>query len=393
MLLENASYPLDARVRQQSRALVAAGYHVSVICPADPGQPHHETIQGVQVYRYPAPRDGNGLLGYLYEYGYSMLASFGLSLAVLVREGFDVIHAANPPDTFALLAAPYKLLGKRFIYDHHDLSPEMYFARFGGQGSQFVRRLLEAFERLSCRLADHVIATNQSYRAVEIARDGVRPERITVVRNGPDLSRLRKMDPDRELRAKARTIIAFAGVMGYQDGVDYLLRAVHHLVYDLGRTDVYCILIGGKGDAQRDLRALARRLRLEQHVGFTGWVSDEEYMRFLNSADICVAPDPANPFTDRSTMIKVMEYMALEKPIVAFDLTEHRYTAREAAVYVPSNDESEMARAIAALIDDPARREAMGRFGRERVERELAWPNSIPSLLAAYEAALDRNRR
>lgn len=392
MLLENAPYPLDARVRQQSRALVEAGYGVAVICPGDPGQPWHETLAGVEVYRYPAPRGGDGLVGYLYEYGYSMLASFGLSLLVLARHGFDVIHAANPPDTFALVAAPYKLVGKRFIYDHHDLSPEMYYARFGGRGNRLLRRLLLGLERFSCRLADHVIATNDSYRALEIARDGVRPDRVTVVRNGPDLRRLRPMDPDPELRAKAGTIIAFAGVMGYQDGVDYLVRALHHLVFELGRADVCCVFIGGKGDAQDDLKALVKQLGLEPYTWFTGWVSDEEYVRYLGTADICVAPDPANPFTDRSTMIKVMEYMALEKPIVAFDLTEHRASAGDAAVYVHPNEEPAMARAIAALIDDPARRRAMGQFGRRRVESELAWPRSVPNLLAAYAAALGGRR-
>jgi glycosyltransferase involved in cell wall biosynthesis len=200
---------------------------------------------------------------------------------------------------------------------------------------------------------------------------------------------LRKTDPDPELRRKASTIIAFAGVMGYQDGVDYLMRALGHLVFDLGRTDVFCAFIGGKGDARADLKALATRLGLDPYVWFTGWVSDEDYVRYLNTADICVAPDPANPFTDRSTMIKVMEYMALEKPIVAFDLTEHRYSARDAAVYVQPNDEREMARTLAELIDDPERRRAMGAYGRQRVEQELAWPNSVPNLLAAYQAALN----
>lgn len=390
MLLENAPYPLDARVRQQSRALVEAGYRVAVICPADPGQPWHETLHGVHIYRFPAPRGGDGLAGYLYEYGYSMLASLGLALLVLARHGIDVIHAANPPDTFALIAAPFKLGGKRFIYDHHDLSPEMYYARFGGRGNRLVHALLLRLERFSCRLADHVIATNGSYRALEIERDGVRSDRVTIVRNGPDLSRLRSSGPDPELRAKAGTIIAFAGVMGYQDGVDYLVRALHHLVFELGRKDVCCVFIGGKGDAQADLKALVARLGLEPYTWFTGWVSDEEYVRYLSTADICVAPDPANPFTDRSTMIKVMEYMALAKPLVAFDLTEHRASAGEAAVYVRPNGEAAMAHAIAALIDDPERRRRMGQLGRRRVEEQLAWPHSIPNLLAAYAAALGR---
>jgi glycosyltransferase involved in cell wall biosynthesis len=387
MLLENDLYPQDSRVRREARALIAAGYRVTVICPAGPGQSGYEQIDGVHVRRFAAPPDGQGLLGYAREYGQSLLGSFVLSLLALVREGFDVVHAHNPPDTFVLIAALYKLLGKRFVYDHHDLAPEMYYARFPGRGSRLVYRLLVFFERLSCRLADHVIATNQSYRAVEMARGRVPAERISVVRNGPDPDRLRAVEPDRELRARAKTIIGYAGVMGFQDGVDYLLRALRHLRDDLGRSDFFCVIIG-KGDARAGLQVLARQLGLDRQVWFTGWVPDAEYRRYLSSADICVDPDPSNPFTDRSTMLKMAEYMALGKPIVAFDLPEHRVTAQEAALYARPNDELAFARAIAELIDDPERRLAMGQLGRRRVETELAWRYSVPSLLRAYRAVL-----
>lgn len=388
MLVENNPYPQDPRVRRESRALAEAGYRISVIAPARKGQPLHDVIAGVQVYRYPAPPSGGGLLGYLWEYGYSMAATLLLSLAVLWRGGFDVIHAANPPDTFVFVAAIYKLLGKRFVYDHHDLAPEMYGARLGGKGNPLVYRALVLLERLSCRLADHVIATNESYRAMEMERGGVPRERITVVRNGPESVPAEAIQPDPTLRRMGKTIIGFAGVMGPQDGVDYLLRALRHLRYDLGRADFFCILIGGRGEARPDLELLAARLRLQDHVWFTGWVSDSDWVRYLASTDICVVPDPSNPFTDRSTMIKMMEYMALGKPAVAFDLPEHRATAREAALYVRPNDELEFARALARLMDDKDLRDAMGSYGRRRVERSLAWRHSVPKLLEGYRKLL-----
>ena len=383
MLLENNPFPQDPRVRREARALVDAGYQVSVICPSAAGQPRREWVNGTEVYRYPPPPDGQGLSGYAREYGQSLVATFILSLVVLFRRGFDVVHAHNPPDTFVFVALFYKLLGKRFVFDHHDLAPEMYHARFPGKGNRFVHAALVCLEKLSCRVADHVIATNQSYKAVEMARGGVPAERITIVRNGPDPSRLQAVEPAPELRARAPIIIGYAGIIGYQDGVDYLLRALRHLVDDLGRTDFYCVIIG-KGDARASLIELSRQLGLDEYVWFTGWVSDEDFRRYLSTADICVVPDPSNPFTDRSTMIKVSEYMALKKPVVAFDLPEHRYTAQDAALYATPNDELELARAIQTLMDDPERRREMGERGRQRVESQLAWSHSVPNLLAAY---------
>jgi glycosyltransferase involved in cell wall biosynthesis len=385
MLIENNSYPEDYRVRREAEALVAAGYQVSVICPSSPGQPLREMLGEVRVYRFVPLPEVDGSVGFICEYAYAMVATSVLSMLVFLREGFDVIHAANPPDSFVLVAAVYKLLGRRFVYDHHDLAPEMYDARLGGRGNRFIYQAQVFLERLSCRLADHVIAPNQSYKAVEMQRGSVPAERITIVRNGPDPERLRPTAPDGELRKKSDTIIAFAGVMGFQDGVDYLLRALRYLIDDLERRDFFCVIIGGLGDARSSLKMLATELGLDEHVWFTDWVPDVDYVRYLSTADICVDPDPSNPFTDRSTMIKMMEYMALAKPIVAFDLPEHRYTAQEAALYARPNDEREFARALAELMNDPARRQAMGSFGRRRVETELAWCYSVPNLIAAYQ--------
>jgi glycosyltransferase involved in cell wall biosynthesis len=383
MWLENLPYPRDIRVRQEADALVASGYQVSVICPAGPKQPWRERIAGVYVFRYPAPPAANSFLGYIWEYGYSLLASFVLSLLVSIHPGFDVIHAANPPDTAVIIAAFYKIFGKRFVYDHHDLMPEMYWERFGGKGNHFVHRVLIWLEKLSCRLADHVIATNQSYKTMEMQRGHVWEEHITIVRNGPALTKLQPVEPDPVLQEKGKIIIGFAGTMGYQDGVDYLLRALHHLEVDLGRKDYYCVIIG-KGDAWASLNVLASRLGLQDRVWLTGFIPDADLLKYLSTADICVDPDPSNPFNDRCTMIKMMEYMALGKPIVAFDLPEHRVTAQNAALYARSNDELDFAQRISELMDDPGRRRKMGKFGRERVEKDLAWSHQKHCLLEAY---------
>ena len=384
MLLENNPFPQDPRPRREARALIDAGYQIAIICPAAAEQCWRETVNGVRVYRYPAPPAPSGVLGYLWEYAYSMLASFVLSLLVFLRDGFDVIHAHNPPDTFVFVAAFYKLLGKRFVFDHHDLAPEMYHARFRSAGNPLIHKALIWAEKLSCRLADHVIATNQSYKSVEIARGKVPEERITIVRNGPEIKNDFSAAPDPGLRGLGKTILGYVGVMGHQDGVDYLLRALHQLIFNLGRRDFYCVIIGGKGEARESLKILCNELGLDDYVWFTGWVSDEDLNRYLWAADICADPDPANPFNDRSSMIKMTEYMARGKPIVAFDLPEHRFTAQEAAVYVRPNDELEFARALAQLMDDPQRRNEMGAFGRRRAIAELAWHHSVQNLLRAY---------
>ena len=388
MLLENNPYQFDPRPKREARTLVRAGYRVSVISPRPPGGKVYEVMDGVHLYQFLAPPAANGSLGYLWGYAYATGVSFVLSLVVLLREGFDILHAHNPPDTFFLVAAFYKLLGKRFVYDHHDLAPEMYYARFRGSGNRLVYQALVLLERLSCRLADHVIATNESYKAVEMERGRVPAERITIVRNGPDLERLQPVERDPALRQSTNTILGYVGTMGPQDGVDYLLRALHHLIYDLDRHDVFCVIIG-KGDMLPELKALAKELHIEEYTWFTGWIPDEELIRYLSTADICVDPDPSNPFTDRCTMIKMMEYMALGKPIVAFDLPEHRVTAQDAAVYARPNDELDFARQIAALMDDPQRRQKMGQMGRERVETELAWAYQEKHLLEAYEALIE----
>ncbi len=386
MLLENCGYPEDIRVRLEARTLTDAGYRVAVICPREAGQAWHEVLEGVSVYRYPAPPEANSFWGYLWEYTHALVASFAISLWVWLRHGFDIVHAHNPPDLFCLIAAFYKLVPgrKRFVYDHHDLAPEMYMVRFEHGGNRWAHRALCGLEWLSHRLADHVIVVNESYKRMAMARGGVPERRLTVVRNGPDVALLNAThDALPSLGTAGRTVLAYVGVMGYQDGLDYLLRALSHLVHDLGRTDFGCVLIG-HGDAYADLRTTVSDLALDDYVTFTGWVDYERVGGYLQAADICVAPEPSNPYTDLSTTIKMMEYMALGKPIVAFELPEHQWTAREAALYARPNDELEFARQIAGLMDDPERRQHMGAYGRNRIETELAWPYQAKHLIEAY---------
>lgn len=384
ILVENRPFPQDVRVLPEARALVDAGYQVSVISPTAPKQALREYIDGIYVFRFPSAPDSRNFFGYLWEYGYSLLAMFTLSLLVWIRPGFDVIHAANPPDTAVFIALFYKLFGKRFVFDHHDLAPELYRARFNNKGHKFIYAVLLWLERLSCQNADHVIATNQSYKELEVQRGHVPETCITIVRNGPDLSWLKTIDPDPYLQEKSEVIIGYAGTMGVQDGVDYLLRALQCLI-DLGRTDFYCVLVGD-GEALPKLKLIAEEMRLANYLLFSGWVDRASVARYLSAADICVAPEPSNQYNDASTMIKIMEYMALGKPIVAFDLPEHRFSAQNSALYACPNNEYEFARQIQILMDHPDLRQAMGQSGKKRIANELAWNHQKKHLINAYSA-------
>jgi len=392
MLLENNSFPTDIRPRREAAALLGDGWRVSCISPR-PSNTHswQGVFEGVTVYYFPAPPELGGFLGYLVEYGYATFMMTLLTMWVLVRHGFDVLHVHNPPDTFFWLGALVRLLGKKFIFDHHDLSPEMYDARNengtgrkdGRPGNPIVRQVLVWCEVLTLRAANLIIATNGSYKQLEIERSGVPEDRIHIVRNGPDLATFHPVAPDPDLRAKAKTLLGYVGIMGPQDGVDYALRALAHLRYTLGREDFFAVFIG-KGEMLAELKKLVVELKLEQHVLFTGRIAYADLLRYLSTVDICLGPDPGNPFTTRSTMIKMLEYMALHKPMVAFDLVEHRVSAGEAALYAPANDEAAMAGLIQTLMDDPAQRVRMGEAGYDRIASGLAWPFQAERLLEAY---------
>jgi glycosyltransferase involved in cell wall biosynthesis len=401
MLVENR-FPADTRVRNEAFTLAANGFKVSVVALAGCNEARRETINGIDVYRIPrltlfdklpaARRSGlpalmnrlRVVVGYFAEYLYFTSACLAVSFYVAAREGLDVIHAHNPPDTLFVVGAIHKLFGRKFIFDHHDLSPELYLSRYRKTSHDAVTRALKVLERLSVGIADVVIGTNESYRAVDIERNGASPESVFIVRNGPDLARVRLLEPDAALRRKGGTILGYVGAMNPQDGVDYLLRALSHLVRDLKRDDFYCVLIGD-GDSRAALETQAIELGIADRVWFTGFIPDNDLLRYLSTADICLDPNPSSPLNDVSTWIKVMEYMALGKPMVSFDLKETRTSAAEAALYVPPNEEAKFAEAIAQLMDDPEARRRMGEYGKARVHKQLGWHVTSRNLVKAYD--------
>ena len=382
ILVENLPSPFDRRVWQEALALRDAGYAVSIICPTGRGyEKRYEVIEGVHIWRYSLPTEGAGAVGYAVEYSAALVKAFYLSLKVAFLRGFDVVHACNPPDLFFLIGGFYKLFGKKFLFDHHDANPELYEAKFGRR--DLFWKLMCWLERMTFRVADISLATNESYRRIAVERGGIAPERVYVVRSGPSLERMRITAPDEKLKKGRKYLIGYVGVMGRQEGIDLLLSAAKTLIVDLGRRDVHFGLVGG-GTSLEEMRSLARELGISDYVTFTGRVPDAQMLAMLNTADICVNPDVANPMNDISTMNKVMEYMALGKPMVQFDLTEGRYSAQEASLYARRNDPADFAAKIAELIDDPQKRARMGAFGRRRVQEALEWRYEVPKLLAAY---------
>jgi glycosyltransferase involved in cell wall biosynthesis len=384
ILVENLPSPFDRRVWQEAGALRDAGYAVSIICPTGKGyEKKYEVIDDIHIWRYSLPTEAQGALGYLLEYATALVWTFLLSWKVLFKRGFDVIHACNPPDLLFLVGGFFKLFGKKFLFDHHDANPELYEAKFGRR--DFLWKVMVWLERATFRCADLSIATNRSYRRIAIERGGMAPERVFVVRSGPSLERLKIVPAVESLKQGKKFLVGYVGVMGRQEGIDYLLRAAAHLVHDLKRSDVHFGVVGG-GTSLEEMKALAKELGVAQHVTFTGRVPDAELLAMLNTADVCVNPDVANDMNDISTMNKIMEYMALGKPIVQFDLTEGRFSAQAASLYARRNDAFDLASKIARLLDDPAKRLEMGAYGRRRVENELEWRYEVPKLLAAYES-------
>jgi glycosyltransferase involved in cell wall biosynthesis len=382
IIVENLPVPFDRRVWQEATTLQAAGYGVCVICPAGKGhEKKREMLQGVHIYRYTLPVEANGLAGYVVEYGWSLIAQFLLACRVLRDRGFDAIHACNPPDNIFVIGAFFKLFGKRFLFDHHDINPELFEAKFGKRGPFY--SVLRFMERLTFMTADVSIATNESYREIAITRGRMDPARVFVVRSGPDLQRVRRLPANPALRNGRRFLVGYVGVMGSQEGIDYLLRAVRVIVNDRRRADIHFGLVGG-GTELEALKDYAEQLGVSDFVTFTGRVPDEPMLEMLSTADVCVNPDVANEMNDKSTMNKVMEYMALGKPIVQFDLTEGRRSALDASVYARRNDAADLAAKILELLDDEGRRRRMGEFGRRRIESELQWAHEVPKLLEAY---------
>ena len=386
IIVENLPAPFDRRVWQEATTLKQNGYQVSIICPTGKGHDKKfEVIDDIHIFRHPLPYEAGGPIGYALEYSVALFWQLVLSFKVFFKRGFDVIHACNPPDNIFLVALVFKLFGKKFLFDHHDINPELYEAKFGRK--DFCYHLVCWFEKLTFKTADVTISTNESYRKIAIERGGVSPDKVFVVRSGPKLDRLRIIPPVPELKKGRKFLVGYVGVMGKQEGIDYLLRSVQYLVKEKGREDIHFGLVGG-GTELKHLKRYAQELEVEDYVTFTGRVPDQDLLEMLNTADICVNPDVANAMNDKSTMNKIMEYMALAKPIVQFDLTEGRFSAQEASLYAKKNDPIDFAMKIAELLDDPERREQMGSFGRNRVINELEWKYEAPKLLAAYREVL-----
>ncbi|MEV6199569.1 glycosyltransferase family 4 protein [Streptomyces sp. NPDC051771] len=390
ILVENLSVPFDRRVWQECLTLRDAGWEVHVVCPAGGTRDteREAEIDGVRIHRYPLRAATGGPAGYLREYGSALWHTVRLARKV---GPVDVVHACNPPDLLFLPARWLKRRGARFVFDQHDLVPELYLSRFD-RGEDLLYRAVCALERMTYRAADVVLATNESYRDVAVRRGGRRAEDVFVVRSAPDTERFRPVPPEPELKRGKPHLLCYLGVMGPQDGVDYALRALAKLRDELGRTDWHAVFVGG-GDTFDAMVELSRRLGLADRVEFTGRVPDADLVRYLSTADVCLSPDPRNPLNDVSTMNKVLEYMVMGRPIVSFDLREARVSAGDAALYAPANDETEFARLVALLLDDPEKRALMGKAGQERIGGPLAWRNSQRALLAAYDAAVSRGAR
>jgi len=389
IIVQNLSVPFDRRVWRECQALVSAGYEVSVVCPKETGDPAYAVVDSVQLYKYRPYAPGGSRISYVAEYVYSFLATAWQTLKARRRGRFDVFQACNPPDIFWPIALMLRWAERtKFVFDHHDLCPELFQSRFP-DGPRLPYRGLRALERRTHRTADHVISTNDSYRQIAIKRSGKRPEDVTVVRTGPDPAKLQRGEPDESQRRGRQYLCSYIGVMGPQDGVDVVVRAAGIIVHEMKREDIAFTLIG-KGDCFDELVALRDELKLGGHVEFTGRAPDEVVKQVMSTADIGLSPDPMNPLNDVSTMNKTMEYMAFELPVVAFDLVETRVSAADAAVYVkptddPDQDVRDYAQAIVDLIDDADERARMGKIGRARVEEELAWPHQERAYLGVYE--------
>ena len=382
-IVENLPSPFDRRVWQEAITLHQNGYQVAIICPTGKGyEEKYECLDGIHIYRHPLPPEAEGALGYALEYSVALYWEFYLSFKVLFSHGFDAIHACNPPDLIFLVGGFFKFFfHKKFLFDHHDINPELYEAKFGRR--DFFYRLMLLCERLTFKTADRSIATNESYKQIAIERGGMHPDKVTVVRSGPKLDRLKIIEPVLALKKGRKYLVGYVGVMGKQEGIDYLLRALQYIVEHKNRTDVHFGLVGG-GTELTSLQAYAKALGVEDYVTFTGRVSDQQMLEMLNTADVCVNPDVANEMNDKSTMNKIMEYMALAKPIVQFDLSEGRFSAQEASLYARRNDTKDFAEKILLLLDDQVKRKTMGDFGRNRIITELEWKYEEPKLLEAY---------
>jgi glycosyltransferase involved in cell wall biosynthesis len=388
IIVENLPVPFDRRVWKEACSLRANGYDVTVLCPRGKGYDRgHEIIDGIHVYRHPMSKEGSSRIGYLWEYSCALFWEFWYSWWIYLRRGFHVIQGCNPPDLIFLVALPFKLLGVRYIFDHHDVGPELYFAKYGKKGILY--RIQIWLEKLCYRSSEAVMSTNNSYRDLAVNRGGVDPQDAFVVRNGPDLRTFKSVPPNPALKYGKRYLVGYVGTMSVQEGLEILLDAALH-IKNLGRRDIHFTCIGG-GPGLARLQKMARTKNLEDMVNFTGRIPDDEMLEILSTADVCVNPDKPCEMNNISTMIKITEYMALAKPIVQFDLKEGRFTAMDASLYADNqNCVADFAAKVLWLLENPDERRRMGEFGRKRVEEELDWQHSVKNLLAAYQRAFSK---
>jgi len=384
IVVENLPVPFDRRVWMEATTLQKAGYQVSVISPTGNGfEKDYEVIEDIHIYRHPLPPEESSVKGYLTEYSWALNWEFRLAQQVWRERGFDVIHICNPPDLIFLVAGWFKLFrGVRVIFDHHDLSPEMYEAKY--QRRDIFYQGLRWAERLTYATANLVISTNESHREVALTRGHKKSEQVFVVRSAPDLSRFHRMPPNPSYRKGRNYLVGYMGVMGEPEGIDYLLRMIRYIVREKNRQDIHFMLIGG-GPAAEKLKALSQELELTEFVEFTGFKKGEELLERLSSCDVCVEPSPTTAYNENCTMNKILEYMAMGKAIVQFDLREGRRSAEGASLYTKPNDEVEFAENILKLLDSPELREKIGAEGRRRMEEILEWRHQAPKLLEAYE--------
>jgi glycosyltransferase involved in cell wall biosynthesis len=389
LVVQNLPVPFDRRVWLEATTLQRAGWDVTVVCPKAKGfDASFEVLEDVHVHRYALPVDAQGALGFVAEFSWCLVRTAMKTVRVAARgRGFDVLHVCNPPETYWPLAWLWQRFGVRFVFDHHDLSPEMYAVKFGREDGLALRGL-RFLERMTFRTADLVVTTNESHKRVAVERGGTDPDDVYVVRSGPDLARLTVHEPDPAWRQGRRHLVTYLGEICAQDGVEHLVQAMRVLRDELGRDDVHCVLVGG-GPHQPAVKAYAEELGVADLCTFTGRVSDEDLCRVLSSADVGVDPDPKNPWSDKSTMNKIMEYMFFGLPVVSYDLTETRVSAEDAAVYAEPDSARDLAKQVDALLDDPERRQRMGAYGHGRVATRLAWEHSAPTLLAAYDRLAD----
>lgn len=380
IIVENLPVPFDRRVWQEAKTLRDAGAKVAIICPTGKGfEKKEEILEDIYIYRHTMPVEATGKLGFFIEYSVALFHEFRLAWKIFFTHGFDTIHACNPPDLIFLIALPFKMIGKKFVFDHHDINPELFEAKFGKKG--FFWKLLCIFEWLTFKTADIVISTNDSYKNIALKRGNINQDNIFVVRSGPDLLRLKPVPENVSHKNGRKYLIGYVGVMGEQEGLDLLLESVKY-IKDI-RTDIQFVLVGG-GPQLEILKQQAINMNLENYVTFLGRVPDDILLEVLSTADICVNPDRVNPMNDKSTMNKILEYMAMGKPIVQFDVTEGKKSARYSSLYAKSNDPLDFANKIIYLINNEKLRSKMGKYGHQRIQRKLSWDYEAPKLIEAY---------